>query len=69
MKNFSEAHNASADVEATARVFFELVRIGVLNQTVFKGYHELSEALKQYDKTKVQLYGIEHLNLKKNLKN
>ena len=67
-ENFSEAHNASADVEATARVFFELVRIGVLNQTVFKGYPELSEALKQYDKTKVQLYGIEHLNLKKESK-
>ena len=35
-EKFSEAHNASADVEANARVFFELVRIGVFDQTVFK---------------------------------
>ena len=29
---FAEAHNASADVQATARVFLELVRIGVLGR-------------------------------------
>ena len=28
---FEEAHNAAADVDATARAFFELVRIGVIN--------------------------------------
>ncbi len=29
---FDEAHNAAADVNATAQVFFELVRIGVVDQ-------------------------------------
>ena len=63
--NFSEAHNASADVEATARAFFELVRIGIINQSVFKGYPELSEGLRTFDESKVPLFGIKHLNLKK----
>ena len=67
-ESFSEAHNASADVEATARAFFELVRIGVINQTVFKGYPELSEGLRSHDQTKVPLFGIKHLNLKKESK-
>ncbi|NBB76433.1 MAG: DNA polymerase III subunit alpha, partial [Bacteroidetes bacterium] len=31
---FEEAHNAAADVEATARSFFELVRIGVIKPTL-----------------------------------
>ena len=67
-ESFSEAHNASADVEATARAFFELVRIGIINQTVFKGYPELSEGLRSYDQRKVPLFGIKHLNLKKESK-
>ena len=67
-ESFSEAHNASADVEATARAFFELVRIGTINQTVFKGYPELSEGLRSHDQTKVPLFGIKHLNLKKESK-
>ena len=29
--SFSEAHNASADVEATTRCFFELIRINVIS--------------------------------------
>jgi DNA polymerase III subunit alpha len=44
---FAEAHNASADVEATARCFLELVRLEVipfleagLNATEFKKYQE-----------------------------
>ncbi len=67
-EDFKEAHNASADVEATARTFFELVRIGVLNQSVFKGYTELSESLRKFDSTKVPMFGIKHLNLKKESK-
>jgi DNA polymerase-3 subunit alpha len=63
--SFSEAHNASADVEATARVFFELVRKRVLNQTVFKGYLELIENIETEDNSPVPVFGIKHLNLKK----
>ncbi len=32
-EDFDSAHNASADVEATARVFLELIRRGVLDET------------------------------------
>jgi DNA polymerase-3 subunit alpha len=45
-----------------------LVRIGVLNQSVFKGYTELSESLRKFDSTKVPMFGIKHLNLKKESK-
>src|SRR3989304_4432483 len=35
-ENFEEAHNASADVAATARCFLELVRIGIINEETLK---------------------------------
>ena len=64
-EKFSEAHNASADVEANARVFFELVRIGVFDQTVFKGYPELVTNLKNENDNPVSLIGLKHRNFKK----
>ena len=36
-EGFDMAHNASADVEATARVFLELVRINVINEEIKEG--------------------------------
>jgi DNA polymerase-3 subunit alpha len=48
-EKFAEAHNASADVEATARCFLELVRLEIinyskvgLNLTEFKRYKEVN---------------------------
>ena len=48
-EEFSEAHNASADVEATSRCFLELVRLGVinsdkvgLNEDQFKNFTDLN---------------------------
>jgi len=38
---FEEAHNAAADVDATARCFLELVRLGVINP-VFSIEHDVS---------------------------
>lgn len=35
-EDFDEAHNASADVEATARCFFELARIGIIREPHLK---------------------------------
>ena len=64
-EKFNEAHNASADVEATSRVFFELVRKGVFNQSVFKGYPDLIENIKNEDNIPIPLLGLKHLNLKK----
>jgi len=62
---FKEAHNATADVEATTRCFFELIRIQ--NFTL----EELDVAPNFYDRftthnTKtIDVVGIKHLNLKK----
>ena len=62
---FNEAHNASADVEATSRVFFELVRKAVFDQKVFKGYPDLIENLKLKGDAPIERLGLKHLNLKK----
>ncbi len=65
MEKFNEAHNASADVEATSRVFFELVRKSVFNQSVFKGYPDLIENIKNDENIPIPILGLKHLNLKK----
>jgi len=70
--DFQNAHNASADVEATARSFFELVRIKNFNETDFIDFNKLHDSLNSTYSSKVDLYGVEHLNLKeesKKLKN
>ena len=64
-EKFNEAHNASADVEATSRVFFELVRKSVFNQSVFKGYPDLIENIKNDENIPIPILGLKHLNLKK----
>ena len=61
---FLEAHNASADVEATSRVFFELVRMGIFDQKVFKGYPDLVANLKLKGDKPIENFGLKHLNLK-----
>ncbi|HCQ77219.1 MAG TPA: DNA polymerase III subunit alpha, partial [Leeuwenhoekiella sp.] len=62
---FAEAHNATADVEATTRCFFELVRRRVFTQEeldVPAGYFEnFSEANPQ----PIEFIGLKHINLKK----
>ena len=64
-EKFNEAHNASADVEANSRVFFELVRTGVFDQSVFKGYAELVSNLKNDTNTPIPALGLKHQNFKK----
>ena len=63
-EKFNEAHNASADVEATSRVFFELVRKGVFDQSVFKGYQDLIDSIGNDENKPISLLGLKHLNLK-----
>lgn len=62
---FAEAHNATADVEATARCFFELIRkrqYPAEKLDVAPGYFEnFSEA----NPREIQLIGLKHINLKK----
>ncbi|TMU54565.1 DNA polymerase III subunit alpha [Flagellimonas algicola] len=62
---FAEAHNATADVEATTRCFLELVRqkhYSIEKLDVQPDYFEhFSEANPQ----EIQLIGLKHINLKK----
>jgi len=67
-EKFNEAHNASADVEATSRVFFELVRKGVFDQSVFKGYPDLIDSIGNDENKPISLLGLKHLNLKEESK-
>ena len=64
-ENFEEAHNATADVEATARCFFELVRIKLFSPDEL--LLDQQEYANFFDKNKERVLpvGIKHLNLLK----
>ena len=64
-KPFSEAHNATADVEATTRCFLELIRIknySLIELEQPEGYYE--DFTKQ-NTSLISAVGIKHINLKK----
>ncbi len=61
--SFEEAHNATADVEATARVFLELMRLNKLHPKAFASM-EQSDELRQRT-TPFEFIGLQHRNLKK----
>lgn len=52
------AHNASADVEATARCFLELVRIGVIDKNELKTNDEYINRFKEANPKPFQLIGL-----------
>ena len=65
LKPFSEAHNATADVEATTRCFLELIRIKNYSLSELEqadGYYE--DFIKQ-NTSLISPVGIKHINLKK----
>ena len=62
---FQEAHNASADVEATARCFLELIRIKNFKKEQLGVQDEYFEKFIQNNPQKMVEAGIKHLNLKK----
>ena len=66
--DFQQAHNASADVEATSRAFFELIRINNFNVNDFEDFNEIFNKLNSHINDKVGLFGIKHLNLKEESK-
>jgi len=45
--DFSSAHNAAADVDATARCFFEALRVGAMSPKLLEGRLEELEALRR----------------------
>ena len=61
---FEEAHNATADVEATARAFFELLRKNEIHPKGFQNQEEQTKAIRSRT-VPCELIGLSHQNLKK----
>lgn len=57
-EGFEEAHNASADVEATSRAFLEMLRIGVITETDLKKEQGFLDDLKALHSNPIQLIGL-----------
>lgn len=62
---FSEAHNATADVEATARCFFELIRTGQFSVEALAAKPDYLERFKVVNPHPIEKIGLKHVNLKK----
>ncbi len=62
---FNEAHNATADVEATARCFFELVRRKQYTKEQLDVNPDYFQTFSEANPKTIQLIGLKHLNLKK----
>uniref|UniRef100_UPI003D7F1FC2 DNA polymerase III subunit alpha n=1 Tax=Pedobacter sp. TaxID=1411316 RepID=UPI003D7F1FC2 len=61
---FSEAHNATADVEATTRCFLQLVKMDGYKPEQLQRGQEYLQAFKQANPGVIQKAGIHHVNLK-----
>ncbi len=61
---FGEAHNATADVEATTRCFLELVRLGHFSQSELKKEEGYLSKFKEENPEPFDFIGLKHLNLK-----
>lgn len=62
---FAEAHNATADVEATARCFFELIRRSVFTREELMAAPEYFSLFSRANPDIIALYGLKHTDLKK----
>ncbi|RKE98484.1 DNA polymerase III subunit alpha [Ichthyenterobacterium magnum] len=63
-KPFAEAHNATADVEATTRCFFELVRLGEYTKEQLDVQPDYFQNFSKANPKTIQLIGLKHINLK-----
>jgi DNA polymerase-3 subunit alpha len=63
-KPFAEAHNATADVEATTRCFFELIRTEVFTYKELQVEQDYFQEFQNYNSAPIQLIGLQHINLK-----
>lgn len=61
---FNEAHNATADVEATTRCFLELVRLGQYTTQELLQEPDFLERFRDTNANGIPSFGIEHVNLK-----
>ncbi len=62
---FAEAHNATADVEATTRCFLELVRLGEYTKEQLDVEGDYQAEFKEANPDTIELIGLKHINLKK----
>lgn len=62
---FGEAHNATADVEATTRCFFELLRKGVYSPQELQSDPSYINDFIAHNPKPFELIGLKHINLKK----
>ncbi|MBK0370706.1 DNA polymerase III subunit alpha [Flavobacterium agrisoli] len=63
-KPFAEAHNATADVEATTRCFLELVRREVFTKEELDVPGSYFKEFQAKNPKEIQLIGLKHINLK-----
>ncbi|WP_100613420.1 DNA polymerase III subunit alpha [Confluentibacter citreus] len=61
---FAEAHNATADVEATTRCFLELVRLGEYTKEQLDVQPNYFKDFNEANPKTIQLIGLKHINLK-----
>ncbi len=64
-KSFNEAHNATADVEATTRCFLELVRRQIFTTKELEAQPDYFDRYSKANPETIELIGLKHINLKK----
>lgn len=64
-KPFAEAHNATADVEATTRCFFELIRREEFTKEELDVAPDYFTRFSEVNPKEIQLIGLKHINLKR----
>ncbi|MDC3109707.1 DNA polymerase III subunit alpha [Flavobacteriales bacterium] len=67
-KQFENAHNASADVEANAMVFFELIRQKLFDNSLIEEHVVIYQKVSEKFKEQVSNFGIAHTDLKEESK-
>lgn len=61
---FEEAHNATADVEATTRCFFELLRRRIITKEELEVTEDYFTAFSEANPLPIEPIGLEHINLR-----
>ena len=61
---FAEAHNATADVEATTRCFLELIKREVFTKEELDVVPDYFTRFRENNPKEIQLIGLQHINLK-----
>ena len=62
---FAEAHNATADVEATTRCFFELIRREIYSKDELDVHVDYFKTFQEEHQEPIPSIGLKHVNLKK----